>query len=182
MVPVRASGSDWTESRTEAAPVVTPSDGMGTVYVSTASSPGISMPFTKLRIERLPLRERPLLQEGAEVGYLLPDLRLGGQPHPPLFQLIRAPSSRAAGSCSWRERRDRMRGDNASMVDCFVSRTSYSRSSLLPRRKALRQSPSACHPTPRPLRQSPAPPGSPARWWACVEDQWCVTSGGSPTR
>ena len=30
--------------------MVTPSDGMGIVYVSTASSPEISMPFTKLRM------------------------------------------------------------------------------------------------------------------------------------
>ncbi len=47
---VRDGGPDWTKSRTEAASLVTPSDGMGMVYVSTTSSPEISMPFTKLRM------------------------------------------------------------------------------------------------------------------------------------
>ena len=55
--PVRSSvhvgGLDWTKSRTEADSLVTPSDGMGMVYVSTASSPVTSIPFTKLRMRAL---------------------------------------------------------------------------------------------------------------------------------
>ena len=47
---VTHGGPDWTKSRTEADSVVTPSDGMGIVYVRTASSSTISMPCTKLRI------------------------------------------------------------------------------------------------------------------------------------
>ena len=50
MNSVRHGGPDWTKSRTEADSDVTPSDGMGIVYVRTASSSTISMPCTKLRI------------------------------------------------------------------------------------------------------------------------------------
>ena len=46
-------GPDWTKSRTEADSEVTPSDGMGMVYVRTASSPVTSMPSTKLRMRAL---------------------------------------------------------------------------------------------------------------------------------
>ena len=46
---VHDGGPDWTKSRTEADSDVTPSEGMGMVYVSTASSSTISMPCTKLR-------------------------------------------------------------------------------------------------------------------------------------
>ena len=47
---VKFGGPDWTKSRTEADSEVTPSDGMGMVYVRTASSPVTSMPSTKLRM------------------------------------------------------------------------------------------------------------------------------------
>ena len=47
---ILSSGPDWTKSRTEADSDVTPSDGMGIVYVSTASFSMISMPCTKLRM------------------------------------------------------------------------------------------------------------------------------------
>ena len=53
MNSVRHGGPDWTKSRTEADSDVTPSLGMGMVYVSTASSPVISMPSTKLRMRAL---------------------------------------------------------------------------------------------------------------------------------
>ena len=46
----RSGGPDWTKSRTGADSDVTPSCGMGIVYVRTASSSTISMPCTKLRI------------------------------------------------------------------------------------------------------------------------------------
>ena len=47
---VHDGGPDWTKSRTEADSDVTPSDGMGMVYVSTASSSTIAMTCTKLRM------------------------------------------------------------------------------------------------------------------------------------
>ena len=50
MNSVRHGGLDWTKSRTEADSDVTPSWGMGMVYVRTASSSRISMPCTKLRM------------------------------------------------------------------------------------------------------------------------------------
>ena len=50
---VKNGGPDWTKSRTGADSDVTPSDGMGIVYVRTASSSTISMPFTKLRMSAL---------------------------------------------------------------------------------------------------------------------------------
>ena len=50
MNSVRHGGPDWTKSRTEADSDVTPSCGMGIVYVNTASSSTISMPCTKLRM------------------------------------------------------------------------------------------------------------------------------------
>ena len=49
LVRVHYGGPDWTKSRTEADSDFTPSDGMGMVYVRTASSSTISMPCTKLR-------------------------------------------------------------------------------------------------------------------------------------
>ena len=50
MNSVRHGGPDLTKSRTEAESDVAPSLGMGTVYVSVASSPITSMPSTKLRM------------------------------------------------------------------------------------------------------------------------------------
>ena len=50
---VKSGGPDLTKSRTEADSDVTPSFGMGTVYVSVASSPATSMPSTKLRMSAL---------------------------------------------------------------------------------------------------------------------------------
>ena len=53
LVRVQLGGPDLTKSRTEADSVVTPSFGMGTVYVSVASSPTTSMPSTKLLMSAL---------------------------------------------------------------------------------------------------------------------------------
>ena len=47
---VKFGGPDLTKSRTEADSDVTPSLGMGTMYVSVASSPTTSIPSTKLRM------------------------------------------------------------------------------------------------------------------------------------
>ena len=50
---VKNGGLDLTKSRTEADSDIAPSLGMGTVYVSVASSPITSMPSTKLRMSAL---------------------------------------------------------------------------------------------------------------------------------
>ena len=50
---VQNGGPDLTKSRTEADSDIAPSLGMGTVYVSVASSPSTSMPSTKLRMSAL---------------------------------------------------------------------------------------------------------------------------------
>ena len=50
---IQFGGLDLTKSRTDADSDVTPSLGMGTVYVSVASSPTTSMPSTKLRMSAL---------------------------------------------------------------------------------------------------------------------------------
>ena len=61
---VKYGGPDWTKSRTGADSDVTPSCGMGIVYVRTASSSTISMPCTKLRMRafrsgNVPSRNNP---------------------------------------------------------------------------------------------------------------------------
>ncbi len=50
MSTVNAGRPDWTKSRTGASSLITPSAGIGIVYVSLASLPVTSMPFTKLRM------------------------------------------------------------------------------------------------------------------------------------
>ena len=50
MRSVRVGGPDWTKSRTGVRSVVTPSDGIGIVYVNVASPPVTSIDLTKLRI------------------------------------------------------------------------------------------------------------------------------------
>ena len=69
---VKSGGPDWTKSRSEADSRVTPSLGMGMVYVSVASSPVTSMPSTKLRMSALRSGEGPLLQELTEVRNVTP--------------------------------------------------------------------------------------------------------------
>ena len=117
---VTHGGPDWTKSRTEADSDVTPSDGMGMVYVSTASSSTISMPCTKLRMRAFRSGNVPSWRNSRKSAtYPLISLLVGNSAR----RCSNRPSasSRAAVSWSWRAFRDRMRGDSASMGNCLVS-------------------------------------------------------------
>ena len=120
---VKYGGPDWTKSRTEADSVVTPSDGMGMVYVSTASSPVTSIPFTKLRMRDLRSGKVPSCKNSRKSATYPLISSVPGRSTLRCSNRLAA-SSRAAVSWSWRCRRDRMRGDRASMVNCFVSNAS----------------------------------------------------------
>ena len=71
-------GQYWTKSRTGADSDVTPSDGIGIVYVRRASLSAISMP-PEVAEEGLLLRECPFLEKHPEVRHLALDLPSGGQ-------------------------------------------------------------------------------------------------------
>ena len=120
---VKSGGPDWTKSRTEADSLVTPSDGMGMVYVSTASSPVTSIPFTKLRMRALRSGNVPSCKNSRKSATYPLISSVPGRSTLRCSNRLAA-SSRAAVSWSWRCRRDRMRGDRASMVNCFVSNAS----------------------------------------------------------
>ena len=120
---VKYGGPDWTKSRTEADSLVTPSDGMGMVYVSTASSPVTSIPFTKLRMRALRSGKVPSCKNSRKSATYPLISSVPGRSTLRCSNRLAA-SSRAAVSWSWRCRRDRMRGDRASMVNCFVSNAS----------------------------------------------------------
>ncbi len=120
---VKSGGPDWTKSRTEADSLVTPSDGMGMVYVSTASSPVTSIPFTKLRMRALRSGKVPSCKNSRKSATYPLISSVPGRSTLRCSNRLAA-SSRAAVSWSWRCRRDRMRGDRASMVNCFVSNAS----------------------------------------------------------
>ena len=120
---VKFGGLDWTKSRTEADSLVTPSDGMGMVYVSTASSPVTSIPFTKLRMRALRSGKVPSCKNSRKSATYPLISSVPGRSTLRCSNRLAA-SSRAAVSWSWRCRRDRMRGDRASMVNCFVSNAS----------------------------------------------------------
>ena len=114
-------GPDWTKSRTEADSDVTPSCGMGIVYASVASSSTISMPCTKLRINAFRSGKVPSWKRARKSAtYPLISFDVGNSAR--RCSNWNSASSRAATSWSWRLFRDRMRGDNASMGNCWVSR------------------------------------------------------------
>ena len=121
MNSVRHGGPDWTKSRTEADSDVTPSDGMGMVYVNTASFSMISMPCTKLRMRAFRSGNVPSWRNSRKsatyplVSFVVGKSALRCSNWPSAF-------SRAAVNWSWRAFRDRMRGDSASMGNCLVSR------------------------------------------------------------
>ncbi len=117
---VKNGGPDWTKSRTEADSDVTPSDGMGMVYVSTASSSTISMPCTKLRMRAFRSGNVPSWNNSRKSAtYPLISLLVGNSARR-CSNWASAPS-RAAVSWSWRLFRDRMRGEITSMGNCLVS-------------------------------------------------------------
>ena len=63
---IKSGGPDWTKSRNEADSLVTPSLGMGMVYVSVASSPVTSMPSTKISVIQSTQKAEVLLDGGPE--------------------------------------------------------------------------------------------------------------------
>ncbi len=120
---VKFGGLDLTKSRTEADSEVTPSLGMGMVYVRTASSPLTSMPSTKLRMSALHSGIVPSCKNSRKSAtYPLISSVLGSSTL--LCSSWRSASSRAASSCSSRCLRDRMRGDRTSNVSSLVSMAS----------------------------------------------------------
>ena len=124
MNSVRHGGPDWTKSRTEADSRVTPSLGMGIVYVSVASSPTTSMPSTKLRISALRSGNVPSCKNSLKSAtYPLISSVVGSSTL--RCSSWRSASSLAASSCSSRCLREKMRGDNStSDVRSLVSRAS----------------------------------------------------------
>ena len=120
MNSVRHGGPDWTKSRTEADSDVTPSDGMGMVYVNTASFSMISMPCTKLRMSAFRSGNVPSWRNSRKSAtYPLISLLVGNSAR--RCSNWPSASSRAAVSWSCRLFRDRIRGDSASMGNCLVS-------------------------------------------------------------
>ena len=121
MNSVRHGGPDWTKSRTEADSDVTPSWGMGIVYVRTASSSTISMPCTKLRIRAFRSGNVPSRNNSRKSAtYPLISFVVGNSAR--RCSNWASASSRAAVSWSCLAFRERMRGDSASMGNCLVSR------------------------------------------------------------
>ena len=117
---VKSGGPDWTKSRTEADSDVTPSWGMGMVYVRTASSSTISMPCTKLRIRAFRSGKVPSWKSARKSAtYPLISFEVGSSAR--RCSNWSSASSRAATSWSWRLFRDRMRGESTSMGNCWVS-------------------------------------------------------------
>ena len=123
MNSVRHGGPDLTKSRTDADSDVTPSLGMGTVYVSVASSPTTSMPSTKLRMSALRSGSVPSLRKSRKSAtYRTISSVLGSSTL--LCSSWVSASSLAASSCSSRCLRDMMRGDRTSGVNSLVSMAS----------------------------------------------------------
>ncbi len=120
---VRHGGPDWTKSRTEADSEVTPSFGMGMVYVRTASSPTTSMPSTKLRMSALRSGNVPSCRNSRKSAtYPLISSVVGSSTL--RCSSWRSASSLAASNCSSRCRSEKIRGDRTSNVNSLVSRAS----------------------------------------------------------
>ena len=120
---VKNGGPDWTKSRTEADSRLTPSLGMGTVYVNVASSPTTSIPSTKLRIRALRSGIVPSFRNSRKSATYRAISSLSGRSTLRCSSWVSA-SSLAASSCSSRCRRDMMRGDRTSRVNSLVSMAS----------------------------------------------------------
>ena len=106
---VRHGGPDLTKSRTEPDSLVTPSFGMGTVYVRVASSPTTSMPSTKLRMRALHSGIVPSCKKSRKSATYRAISSVLGSSTLRCSSWVSA-SSRAASSCSSRCLRDMMRG------------------------------------------------------------------------
>ena len=120
---VKNGGLDLTKSRTEADSDITPSLGMGTVYVSVASSPTTSMPSTKLRMSALHSGIVPSCKKFRKSATYRAISSVSGSSTLLCSSWVSA-SSLAASSCSSRCLRDMMRGDRTSNVSSLVSMAS----------------------------------------------------------
>ena len=123
MNSVLHGGLDWTKSRTEADSDVTPSLGMGTVYVRTASSPSTSMSSTKLRMSTFFSGIVPSFRKARKSAAYSAISSVSGRTTLRCSSRVSA-SSLAASSCSSRCLRDMMRGDRTSRVNSLVSMAS----------------------------------------------------------
>ena len=120
---VKSGGPDLTKSRTDADSLVTPSLGMGTVYVSVASSPTTSIPSTKLRMSALRSGMVPSCKKFRKSATYRTISSVSGSSTLLCSSWVSA-SSLAASSCSSRCLRDMMRGDRTSRVSSLVSMAS----------------------------------------------------------
>ena len=120
---VRHGGPDWTKSRTEADSRITPSFGMGMVYVSVASSPTTSMPSTKLRMRALRSGNVPSRRNSRKSATYPLISSVVGSSTLRCSNFVSA-SSLAASSCSSRCLSEKMRGDRTSSVSSLLSRAS----------------------------------------------------------
>ena len=120
---VKNGGLDLTKSRTEADSDITPSLGMGTVYVSVASSPITSMPSTKLRMSALRSGIVPSFRKSRKSATYRAISSVSGSSTLLCSSWVSA-SSLAASSCSSRCLRDMIRGDRTSRVSSLVSMAS----------------------------------------------------------
>ena len=120
---VTHGGLDLTKSRTDADSDITPSLGMGTVYVSVASSPITSMPSTKLRMSAFRSGIVPSFRKFRKSATYRAISSVSGRSTLLCSSWVSA-SSLAASSCSSRCLRDMMRGDRTSRVSSLVSMAS----------------------------------------------------------
>ena len=120
---VRHGGPDWTKSRTEADSRITPSFGMGMVYVRTASSPVTSMPSTKLRMRALHSGNVPSRRKSRKSETYPLISSVVGSSTLRCSNFVSA-SSLAASSCSSWCLSEKMRGDRTSSVSSLLSRAS----------------------------------------------------------
>ena len=116
-------GPDLTKSRTDADSDITPSLGMGTVYVSVASSPTTSMPSTKLRMSAFLSGIVPSFRKFRKSATYSTISSVSGRTTLRCSSRVSA-SSLAASNCSSRCLRDMMRGDRTSRVNSLVSMAS----------------------------------------------------------
>ena len=123
MNSVLHGGPDWTKSRTEADSRFTPSFGMGTVYVSVASSPTTSMPSTKLRMSAFRSGNVPSCKNSRKSATYPLISSVVGSSTLRCSSWVSA-SSLAASSCSSRCLSEKIRGDRTSNVNSLVSRAS----------------------------------------------------------
>ena len=103
-------GPDCTKSRTEADSRFTPSFGMGTVYVSVASSPTTSMPSTKLRMSAFRSGNVPSCKNSRKSATYPLISSVVGSSTLRCSSWVSA-SSLAASSCSSRCLSEKIRGD-----------------------------------------------------------------------